>query len=310
MADKATWRTREQQAQADFSRAIQQFRPYIEDLPEGPRAIDAMTKALLRFGTCEVRTRRAGRLRALDMSEPEAAAWFKSALAHHERGLAALPHVRPIAAAFAAQPADEQDLAPWREPSPAILADWHEQLVGLDIRESDAMHLARIMRECHEAVGVDGLPGLGPVPDRAARRARDGPHVRRSRDTRGLVSLVKDCRRGDDPRPDRVCRMGFGHERCPVVGLRPRGTGRLRDAAARDIGLLTTATVAVRCAATARRPESIRLAGTFRRSVTTITPSKRPGKERNEDQNGHGYLQRGIYLRALRSHYWRSTAVV
>lgn len=161
MSDKAAWRSREQQAQADFSHAIQQFRPYLEDLPEGPRALDAMTEALLRFGTCEIRMRRAARLRALDMGEPEAAALVKSALAHHERGLAALPEVRPIAAALAARPPDEQDLARWREASPAILADWHEQLAGLDIGESDARHLARIMRECHDAVGADGLPGLG-----------------------------------------------------------------------------------------------------------------------------------------------------
>jgi len=40
MADKAAWRSREQQAQADFAHAIQQFRPYLEDLPEGPRALD------------------------------------------------------------------------------------------------------------------------------------------------------------------------------------------------------------------------------------------------------------------------------
>jgi len=161
MTDKSSWRSREQQAQADFSHAILQFRPYLTGLPEGPPALDAMTEAILRFGTCELRMRRAERMRELQLAEPEVATLVESALANHERGLVALPAVRPFADALAAQRPDDQALSRWRESSPAIRSEWRDQLGELDVAQDDARHMVRIMDECYDAIDENGLSGLG-----------------------------------------------------------------------------------------------------------------------------------------------------
>jgi len=113
------------------------------------------------FGSCELKLRRAERLRALHLAEPEAARLAASAQADHERGLAALPFVRPFALAIIAQPTDGQVLSRWRDFSPTIRAEWREQLADLDLGQDDARHLARILDECYDAVDQDGPAGLG-----------------------------------------------------------------------------------------------------------------------------------------------------
>ncbi len=179
MTDRPSWRSREQQAQADFSHAILQFRPYLTGLPEGPPALDAMAEAVLRFGTCELRTRRADRLRALGLAEAEAAALVESALASHERGLVALPAVRPYADALAAQPPDDQALSRWRVSSPAIREEWRAQVAELDVTPNDARHMVRIMDECCDTIDENGLGGLGRY---LSARLDDLDQARRSED--------------------------------------------------------------------------------------------------------------------------------
>ncbi len=179
MPDKSSWMSREQQAQADFAAATTQIRPYLTGFDEAQPAFDALTEAILRFGTCELHMRRADRLRALGLAEDAAAALAGSALAHHERGLAALPGVRPFADVLAAQQADEPALSRWRESSSEIRAEWRNHVADIDVGQDDARHLARIMDECCDAVDQEGLGGLGQY---LSRQLQELGETRRSDD--------------------------------------------------------------------------------------------------------------------------------
>jgi hypothetical protein len=176
--------SQEQRAKADFGASIKEIRPYLAGLEEGPPALDALAESILRFGTCELHMRRAERLRALGISEAEAEALVASALAHHERGLAALPAVRPFVDVLAGQPPDEPALSLWRESSGDIRAEWRAQLGELDVAPEDARHLARIMDECCDAMDQEGLGGLGGY---LSRSLDDLQEARRS-DDRGTRS--------------------------------------------------------------------------------------------------------------------------
>jgi hypothetical protein len=182
--DTTSGPSQEQRAKVDFGAAINEIRPYLTALGEGPPSLDALAESILRFGSCELHMRRAGRLRALGISEPEAEALIASALAHHERGLAALPAVRPLADVLAQQPPDEPALSRWRESSSDIRAEWRAQVGELDVAPEDARHLARIMDECCDAVDQEGLGGLGGY---LARRLDELEEARRS-DDRGTGS--------------------------------------------------------------------------------------------------------------------------
>jgi hypothetical protein len=179
MSDTVTWLSRDQQAQIDFSQAILRLRPYLASLPEGPPALDAMTEAALRFGTCELQMRRSERLRKLKLAEAEASRLVDSALANHERGLLALPAVRTFAEAVAGQPPDDQTLSQWRDYSPTIRRESREQLGELDLSADDAGHLARIFDECYDAIDEGGLSGLGR---NLSTRLEELDDVRRSLD--------------------------------------------------------------------------------------------------------------------------------
>jgi hypothetical protein len=137
------------------------LRPGFADLPEGEAAMDAMTEACLSFGVCELRMRRAERLRALEIRESEAAELVESALSQHERGLQALNAVRPLAEYLSAQGARQEELELWRQSSREIRADWRRHVSELDVGQDDARHLMRIMDQWCDALDADGLGGLG-----------------------------------------------------------------------------------------------------------------------------------------------------
>jgi hypothetical protein len=169
----------EQQAKVDFGIAISQIRPHIAELAEGPPALDAMTEAILQFGTCELRMRRAERLRALGLAEAEAAALAETALSDNERGLAALSGVQPFADALTGQLTDDETLSRWRDASREIRVEWRDQVSQLDVAADDAQHFARIMDECCDAIDEEGLRGLGQY---LSRRVEELGEVRRSDD--------------------------------------------------------------------------------------------------------------------------------
>src|SRR5512132_1550333 len=179
MPETSSWLSREQRAQDDFVTAILEIRPYLTGFEEGTRALDALTESILRFGTCELRMRRAERLRELGLSESEAEVLVASALTHHERGLSAVPAVRPFADILVAQPPDEPALSRWRESSRDIRAEWRAQVSELDVGHDDARHLARIMDECCDAMDPGGLSGLGQY---LSRRLEELDEARRSDD--------------------------------------------------------------------------------------------------------------------------------
>lgn len=161
MPDTSTSLSREQKAKADFAGAMSQLRPHLAETEEGRAALDALTEATLRFGTCELRMRRAERSMALGLPEADASALVESALSNNERGLTALSAVRPFAEMLAAQELDQQALSNWRDSSKEIRADWREQVSQLDIGKDDAQHLATMMNDCCSAMDEEGLRGLG-----------------------------------------------------------------------------------------------------------------------------------------------------
>jgi hypothetical protein len=160
VADTTTSMTREQRAVAEFSDAMSQLRSRIE-LPGGRLAVDALTEAAVRFGTCELRMRRSERLQALGPHGAEAKALAESALSNNERGLEALPGARPLVDQLSKREADSEALSLWRESSPRLRADWREQVAELDMGPDEARHLIRIADECCDAVDAEGLGGLG-----------------------------------------------------------------------------------------------------------------------------------------------------
>jgi hypothetical protein len=169
----------EQQAKVDFGIAISQIRPHIAELAEGPPALDAITEATLRFGTCELRMRRAERLRALGLAEAEAVALAEAALSDNERGLAALSGVQPFADALTGQLSYDEILSRWRDASREIRVEWRDQVSQLDVAADDAQHLVRIMDECCDAIDEEGLRGLGRY---LSRRVEELGELRRSDD--------------------------------------------------------------------------------------------------------------------------------
>jgi len=169
----------EQQAKVDFGIAMAQIRPHLAELAEGPPALDAITEAILQFGTCELRMRRAERLRALGLAEAEAVALAETALADNERGLAALSGVQPFADALTGQLANDETLSTWRDASREIRVEWRDQVSQLDVAADDAQHLARIMDECCAAIDEEGLRGLGQY---LSRQVEELGEVRRSDD--------------------------------------------------------------------------------------------------------------------------------
>ena len=161
MSETRNSRSAEQEAQEGFVASMMRLRPHVTLLEEGQPAVDALTEAILNFGTCERRLRHAERLRALSLDEEGASALARSALAQHERGLAALSGVQPLADALAQQQPDEQTLARWREESPALRAEWREQVRQLDIQPEEAQQLTRIFEQSLAPIDVGGLAGLG-----------------------------------------------------------------------------------------------------------------------------------------------------
>ncbi|RSM97131.1 hypothetical protein DMB42_47075 [Nonomuraea sp. WAC 01424] len=84
----------EQRIIVEFGEAATRLRQDLSEVPESVRPFTALIDSIINFGTCELRMRRADRLQALGERDVEAAWLVESALAHHERGLQALPAVR------------------------------------------------------------------------------------------------------------------------------------------------------------------------------------------------------------------------
>jgi hypothetical protein len=171
--------SREQEAQADFVREMSQLRSQFPDFEGARPAFDALTEAVVRFGSCELRMRRVERLRTLGLAEAEASLLAESALEHNERGLAALAAVRPFVDGLTGAEPDEEALSRWRERSGEIRARWREQVSELDIGEDDTKHLNGMMEECCDVVDEDGLRGLG-------------------RHLSGLLERLDEARRSED----------------------------------------------------------------------------------------------------------------
>jgi hypothetical protein len=140
---------------------MSQFRPDFNEVEEGQTAIDALTEALLRFGTCELQMREAARLEALELDEQHRQLLVESAQSHNEKGLTALAAVRPFADVLRRQPDDEKTLSGWRESSGEIRAEWRHEVSQLDVGGDDSQHLYKIMDECGSVLDKAGLKGLG-----------------------------------------------------------------------------------------------------------------------------------------------------
>jgi hypothetical protein len=181
--ETTAWLSREQRAEADFGNAMTRLRSHF-DQPEARTATDAMTEATLRFAACERHMRRAERLEALDLREAEAKELAESALADNERGLGALPSIRPLIDELSREETDPEALSRWRESSPRIRAEWRANVVEVDLSAHHAGILNRLMDECCDAVDERGAAGLGHHLSRAldelekARRSDDrGTHA-------------------------------------------------------------------------------------------------------------------------------------
>ena len=174
----AVWLSREQRAEAEFGAAMTQLRSHFEQ-PEGRTAVDALAELMLRFGACERQMRRAERLRVLGHDLAEVQELEQRALQDNERGLAALPGVRPFIDYLASQAPDADGLARWRESSPQVRAEWRDRVAELDLGADDAQHLTRLMDECCDAVDEAGAPGLG---QHISRTMEELEQARRSAD--------------------------------------------------------------------------------------------------------------------------------
>jgi hypothetical protein len=153
----------EEQAKLGFTRAIADLRSSFSniDSPQFLTAFDALTEATLRFGTCELRMRRAERLDALRLAKPEVKHLKITAITNNERGLAALMGIRPFVDELASTKSSPEALALWRKSSPDLRAEWRDQISQVNVSAENARHLVRIMDECCEAVDRDGAAGLG-----------------------------------------------------------------------------------------------------------------------------------------------------
>jgi hypothetical protein len=154
------WLSREQRAEASFVDAMTQLRSHVEQ-PEGRAAVDALTEAMLRFGACERRMRRAQRLRVLNDSKVDLAELEESALKDNARGLSALAGLKPFVELLSTAETSAAELALWRVSSPDIRAEWRDRVAEVDLSQADAQHLARIMDECCDAIDEAGAAGLG-----------------------------------------------------------------------------------------------------------------------------------------------------
>ena len=153
----------EQQAKVEFVRAISDLRsPFSNsDSPRFLTAFDALTEAALRFGTCELRMRRAERLDALGLAKLEVKDLKRAAISNNKRGLAALAGARPFVEELEATKSSPKEMALWRKSSPDLRAEWRDQIGQVNVSAENARHLIRIMDECCEALDRDGGAGLG-----------------------------------------------------------------------------------------------------------------------------------------------------
>lgn len=153
----------EHQAKLEFVRAASDLRGHLSDSssPQLLPAFDALTEAVLRFGTCELRMRRAERLEILGLARPEVDSLKSTALTNNERGLAALVGVRPFVDELESTRSKPDELALWRKVSPELQAEWRDQIGEVNVSAENARHLVRMMDESCEAIDKDGAAGLG-----------------------------------------------------------------------------------------------------------------------------------------------------
>lgn len=153
----------EQQARLEFTRSISNLRSRFSnsDSPQFLTAFDALTEAALRFGTCELRMRRADRLDALGLANLEVKRLKSTAITNNKRGLAALTGVRPFLEELATTKSSREELALWRKCLPDLRAEWRDQVSEVNVSAENARHLVRIMDECCNAIDRDGAAGLG-----------------------------------------------------------------------------------------------------------------------------------------------------
>jgi len=157
--DTSTSISREQRATADFTNAMASVRSRIE-LPDDQLAVDALTEAALRFGACELGMRRSDRLRVVGLHKADAKELAAEAMADHELGLAALPHIRPLIERISQQETDAEALALWREASPRLRKEWRRQVAEFDIEAVKAQQLLKVVDDGCDAL-ERGLAGLG-----------------------------------------------------------------------------------------------------------------------------------------------------
>jgi hypothetical protein len=154
---------KEQQAKLEFVRAVSDLRSHFSSYNSSQflPAFDALTEAALRFGTCELRMRRAERLDALGLAKPEVKGLKSTALTNNERGLAALTGVRPFIDELESTRSSPEELALWRNISSDLRAEWRDQISEVNVSAENALHLVRMMDECCEAIDQNGVAGLG-----------------------------------------------------------------------------------------------------------------------------------------------------
>lgn len=155
--------TQEQEAKLEFTQVIANLRSRFSnsDSPQFLTALDAITEAVLRFGTCELRMRRAERLDALGLANLEVKRLKSTAITNNKRGLVALKGVRPFIDELETTTSNPEELALWRERSPDLRAEWRDQVSQVNVSAENARHLVRMMDECCEAIDRDGAAGLG-----------------------------------------------------------------------------------------------------------------------------------------------------
>ena len=229
----------EQEARTEFVAAAVPLRERLEDLDGAVASFDALVSAVVDFGTCELRIRRAERVSRASPDSAEATELRASAMRHHERGLRAMQQARAVVLVLAAMEPEPGALATWRQASADVRAEWREQVRELDVGGSDADHLLRIMDECCDALDDNGPASLAGHLAVAIGRPRERTSRGRSRDQGGVVPVVEDRRCCRDPRHDRLRSLGRDHEQGAVVGVLPHRPSGVHHAALRRTRLLT-----------------------------------------------------------------------
>ena len=169
----------EQEARTEFVAATVPLRERLEDLDGAVASFDALMSAVVDFGTCELRIRRAERVARASPDSAEAGELTASAMRHHERGLRAMQQARAVVPALVAMEPEPGALATWRQASADVRAEWRDQVKELDVGGSDADHLLRIMDECCDALDDNGPASLA---GHLARRLDELESVRREDD--------------------------------------------------------------------------------------------------------------------------------